>query len=167
MRRAPLVITATAVGLAGVLSFQTRRPSAAGSTPVATSPPTTIGRRATTAPHSTPTRRRRHGSRSQAPGPTATTAPSAQQATGKIVPYGYGQLAVDVTVSGSKITDVSVVGLQTAEQYSQQLAQQVIPTLRSETLSAQNANISAVSGASYTSHAYATSLQSALDKLHR
>jgi uncharacterized protein with FMN-binding domain len=73
---------------------------------------------------------------------------------------------VKVTVRGSHIVNVSVASLQTAEQYSQQLAQQVIPLLRNEVLSAQSARINAISGATYTSEAYATSLQSALDRLH-
>ena len=38
--------------------------------------------------------------------------------------------------------------------------------LRSEVLSGQTARISAVSGATYTSEAYAKSLQAALDQLH-
>ena len=38
--------------------------------------------------------------------------------------------------------------------------------LRNEVLSAQGTNINAVSGATYTSQAYATSVQAALDKLH-
>jgi uncharacterized protein with FMN-binding domain len=82
------------------------------------------------------------------------------------VQYGYGQLSVKVTASGSRIVDVSVVNLQTAESYSQQLAQQVIPMLRGEVISAQSAQINGISGATYTSQAYAQSLQSALTKLH-
>jgi uncharacterized protein with FMN-binding domain len=39
----------------------------------------------------------------------------------------------------------------------------VEPILRSEALQAQSANIDGVSGATYTSTAYAQSLQSALD----
>jgi uncharacterized protein with FMN-binding domain len=74
-------------------------------------------------------------------------------------------LSVKVTVSANKITDVTVVNLQTADQYSQQLASQVIPMLKSEVMSAQSANINGISGATYTSEAYATSLQSALKKL--
>jgi hypothetical protein len=86
-------------------------------------------------------------------------------ATGATEQYGYGQLAVRVTVASGKITDVTVATLQTAETYSQQLADAVIPTLRQEVLSAQSANISSVSGATYTADAYASSLQSALDKI--
>ncbi len=40
--------------------------------------------------------------------------------------------------------DVSVVNLQTAEQYSQTIAQQVIPVLRQEVLAAQGVRINAI-----------------------
>ena len=97
-------------------------------------------------------------------GPVATG--PARQATGASEQYGYGTLAVRVTVEGSRIADISVATLQTAEPLSQQIADQAIPMLRSEVLSAQGAQINGVSGATYTSEAYAASLQSALDKLH-
>ncbi len=61
---------------------------------------------------------------------------------------------------------MAVTTLQTAEPYSQQLASQVIPALRAEVLAGQSAQINAVSGATYTSQAYALSPQAALDKLH-
>ena len=89
-----------------------------------------------------------------------------RSAVGAKEQYGYGVLAVRVTVRGNRIESVAVAGLQTAEQYSQQLAAQVIPMLRSEVLSAQSAKINGISGASYTSQAYALSVQSALDSLH-
>ena len=59
-----------------------------------------------------------------------------------------------------------VVGLQTAEQYSQSLTQQVVPMLRNEVLTAQSAQVNGISGATYTAQAYLTSLQAALDTLH-
>lgn len=90
----------------------------------------------------------------------------ARHVTGVVEQYGYGELAVTVTVHGSQITGVSVPVLRTAEPYSQQLAAQVLPMLRSEVLTAHSAQINAVSGATYTSQAYAASIQSALDKLH-
>jgi len=86
-------------------------------------------------------------------------------ALGATEQYGYGVLAVKVTVRGSRITDVSVANLQAPEQYSQSLAQQVIPMLRNEVLSAQSAHINGISGATYTAEAYAISVQSALDRL--
>ena len=82
------------------------------------------------------------------------------------MPYGYGELATRVTISHGRITRVGVPVLKTAEQFSQQLAVQAIPVLRNEVLSAQSARIQAVSGATYTSEAYAQSVQAALDKAH-
>ena len=98
----------------------------------------------------------------------ASAAPSApaRKATGTVEQYGYGELSVAVTVHGNQITGVSVPLLRTAEPYSQQLAQQVIPMLRAEVLAVHSARIDGVSGATYTSAAYAQSIQSALDKLH-
>jgi uncharacterized protein with FMN-binding domain len=110
-----------------------------------------------------------------AAGPARSAGPAAKQgsatgqarsATGAVVQYGYGELSVAVTVHGNQITAVSVPLLRTAEPYSQQLAQQVIPMLRSEVLAVHSAQIHGVSGATYTSEAYARSIQSALDKLH-
>ena len=101
------------------------------------------------------------------PSTTPTVAPTGapRTALGTGENYGYGVLGVKVTVRGSRITDVSVATIHTAEQYSQQLAQQVIPLLRNEVLSAQSARINAISGATYTSEAYAYSVQAALDTL--
>ena len=106
--------------------------------------------------------------------PAPAVGPSAQQgatgavrkATGTLEQYGYGELSVAVTVRGGQITDVSVPLLRTAEPYSQQLALQVIPMLKAEVLAVHSARIHGVSGATYTSVAYAQSIQSALDKLH-
>ena len=95
-------------------------------------------------------------------GPSGAT----RRVTGIVEQYGYGELAVTVTVRGNQITGVSVPLLRTAEPYSQQLAVQVLPMLKNEVLAAHSARIQAVSGATYTSQAYADSIQSALDKLH-
>jgi len=97
-------------------------------------------------------------------GSSAPATPTTTTVTGTIVQYGYGELAVSVTLSGSSITGVAVPTLQTAEPYSQQLATQVIPMLRQEVLQAQSANINGISGATYTSEAFTQSLQSALHK---
>ncbi len=154
MKRAPLFVLAGAVaGFAGVLGFH-HRPAASAAL---------SGRVAASGGHG--------GSSSQpVAGPAGPAAPvasgPARSAVGAMEQYGYGQLAVKVTVRGSRITGLAVPTLQTAEPYSQQLASQVIPMLRSEVMAAQTARINGVSGATYTSEAYAMSLQSALDKLH-
>jgi FMN-binding domain len=99
-------------------------------------------------------------------GPRAVRPTATRSVPGVSEQYGYGELTASVTVSGGHITDVKVPAIRAAEQYSQQLASQVIPMLRNEVLAAQSANISAVSGATYTSQAYALSVQAALDKAH-
>jgi hypothetical protein len=105
------------------------------------------------------------GSAPATPPPGGATGP-ARSAAGAVEQYGYGQLSVTVTVRGNQIVAVSVPVLHTLDPFSQQLAQQAIPMLRSEVLAAHSAQIHGVSGATYTSQAYAQSLQSALDKLH-
>lgn len=79
--------------------------------------------------------------------------------------YGYGVLSVKVTVRGDRIVHLSVANLQTAEQYSQSLADQVIPVLRQEVLAAQGVQVNGISGATYTTEAYLYSAQSALNKV--
>jgi uncharacterized protein with FMN-binding domain len=152
MKRAPLfVLAGTVAGFAGILSFHTQP---------ATS--TALAGPSSHAERSAPKSKRAAAGQARVP-----AAPGGvRRAVGATEQYGYGLLAVKVTVRGNRITDVSVPIIQTAEQYSQQLASQVIPMLRSEVLSGQTASINGVSGATYTSQAYATSLQAALDKLH-
>jgi uncharacterized protein with FMN-binding domain len=99
------------------------------------------------------------------PGP-ATATGGTHSAAGATERFGYGELAVRVTVTGHRITNVTVPALQTAEPFSRQLSEQAIPLLRSQVLAADGANINGVSGATFTSEAYATSVQAALDKLH-
>jgi hypothetical protein len=155
------LIAGAAAGFAGVVGFH-----GSGAAPLtALSPPRAGGAGASAAPSAPAT---------PAAAPQHTGGPAAQpggsgairNATGMVEQYGYGELSVAVTVRGSQITDVSVPLLRTAEPYSQQLAQQVIPMLRSEVLAVHSARINGVSGATYTSEAYAQSIQSALDKLH-
>jgi uncharacterized protein with FMN-binding domain len=100
------------------------------------------------------------------PGRTAVAAGPPGTVTGPVVNYGYGELATRVAISGSRITAVSVPVIRVAEQFSQELADRAIPVLRHEVLAAQSAHIQAVSGATYTSEAYAQSVQAALDKAH-
>jgi len=162
MRRYPFVIGATAAGLAGVLSFHTHGTSlpasqsslnpgpSASSSPSSQAPPATQPQQASPSPATAP-----------AQGATASSA------TGTLEQYGYGQLSVRVTLSGGRITAATIATLQTLDTYSQQLAGQAVPILEREVLSAQSARIDSVSGATYTSQAYAASLQAALDALKK
>ena len=69
-----------------------------------------------------------------------------------------------MVVKGGRITDVQPLQMPTAHARSQMISQYVAPMLRQEVLQAQNAQINLVSGATYTSEAYAQSLQAALDQ---
>ncbi|HUZ25071.1 MAG TPA: FMN-binding protein [Streptosporangiaceae bacterium] len=164
MKRAPLfVLAGTAAGLVGMLSFHTRPlTGTALASPASQTASGSHGQSPGTGQTGATARKSRSaGSASVPAGPAGM-----RSAVGATEQYGYGQLAVKVSVRGNRITDVTVPVIQVAEQYSQQLASQAIPMLRSEVLSTQTARINGVSGATYTSEAYAASLQAALDKLH-
>jgi uncharacterized protein with FMN-binding domain len=75
-------------------------------------------------------------------------------------------MAVKVTIVNNHIVGLSVSTLQTLESYSQQLEQYAVPILKAEVLAVQSTSVNAISGATYTSEAYAYSIQSALDALH-
>lgn len=160
MKRAPLFVSAgTIAGLSGVLFFHTH--------PQSSSPSALSGAHSgSAAANSQGSAASGSGSGSGAAAPIAGGS-ALRTATGTTEQYGYGDLAVRVTVRSGKIINVAVPIIQTAEPYSQQLAAQVIPMLRSEVMSAQSAQINGVSGATYTSQAYAMSLQAALDKLRK
>lgn len=97
---------------------------------------------------------------------TTGTGPSAADGTytGDSVPTRFGNVQVQVTVSGGQITDVTPLHLTDRDGRSVQISNRAAPILREEVLSAQSANVRMVSGATYTSEGYLNSLQSALDQ---
>jgi uncharacterized protein with FMN-binding domain len=125
----------------------------------------------TTAPTSDPTT-----SPTSAPSATATPAPesTSQPATssglkdgsftGTSVSTQFGDVQVAVTISGGKITNVKALKLTTYGGRSVQISNYAAPILRSEVLKAQSAKVSNVSGATYTTRGYLSSLQSALNQ---
>lgn len=96
--------------------------------------------------------------------PTASTAKTTRTIKGKDVLTQFGDVQVAVTLKNGRITDVEPVTLPSDRPRSQYISQQAGPILRSEVLAAQSARINLVSGATYTSDAWATSVQSALDQ---
>lgn len=99
------------------------------------------------------------------PAPTKAASKGSGTFTGVAVQYPFGQVQVQITLVAGKITDV--VALQLPDHgRSGFISQSVAPILQGEALSAQSANIDTVSGATYTSEAYAQSLQSAIDQAH-
>jgi uncharacterized protein with FMN-binding domain len=103
---------------------------------------------------------------SQHPAAGGGSAAAPRVLLGKAYDVSYGVVQVKVTISGTKITDVTAVSLPEGGR-SGDISQYAAPQLRTEALSAQSAHIDSVSGASYTSAGYAMSLQSALDQTGR
>ena len=106
---------------------------------------------------------------STAPTPGATPAPTGSTAyrngtvDGAVVGTRWGPVQVQVTISGGVITDVAALQLPSGDRHSLDISRRVEPVLRSAALAAQSARIDVLSGATYTSTAYAQSLQAALD----
>ena len=149
MKRAPLVIAGTAAGLAGVLSFHPQ-PGASTGSPASGA----VGAKPATPSSSTTTT-----------SAASTTNGATRTATGADAPNQYGDVQVRVTVSGTKITNVTAVALPGGDGKSQEINAAAGPQLAKQAVAAQSAKIDGVSGASYTSDSYKTSLQSALDKV--
>ena len=144
---------ASALGAPGLVSLApsgTTGPGTTGNGPVATTPaPVAAG---TSQPNVTPA-------------PTKAASKGSGTFTGSVVSEPFGQVQVRITMAGGKITDVTALQLPTHGR-SGFISQSVAPILQGEALSAQSANIDIVSGATYTSEAYAQSLQSAIDQAH-
>lgn len=105
------------------------------------------------------------GGTTRTSGSTGTTTSSSATKTidGTIVNTRYGPVEVEITVSNGKVTAVTAIELPSGGR-SGAISSYVAPVLSSEALTAQSASIDVVSGATYTSEAYARSLQSALDQ---
>jgi uncharacterized protein with FMN-binding domain len=99
---------------------------------------------------------------------TTKTAKTAARASGtrvgKDILTKFGDVQVSLTFRAGRIADVQWVKLPLDRPRSRYISQTAAPILRSEVLSAQSGHISLVSGATYTSDAWANSVQSALPK---
>jgi len=158
MRRVILAVTGTIAGLVALLSFKSHDPTM----PVAAT--TGTGGGSTTS-----------SSSSSSSSSSATTIPGEFRSvagtlttgettiTGKVANTVYGPVQIQLVVKNSKIVKVAVLEQPTNTIHDIQIGEFAFPRLISETLAAQNAKIDAVSGASYTSAGYISSLQSAVD----
>ena len=136
MNRSPVVIAATVAGLALALGF---RPQAATTTAANTAALTTGNANVSGA---------------------QTVVGSDQALAG-----GLGDIQVKVTAANGRIVSVGMAKMNLHGPQSQQISSSVIPQLEQQTMAANGGPIHGVSGATYTSKAYATSLQAALSQL--
>ena len=102
--------------------------------------------------------------------PNLTSVPPSVEPTGSAaatflgdaVNTRYGNVQVKITVQGGKIVDAQAVQAPTGS--NDRYTQKAVPRLREQTIAAQSANIQGVSGASFTSYGWYTSLASAIAK---
>ena len=180
MRRAPIVLTATILGSAGVLLFKPLPISALNSTSTSTSTGTgtstsasgsssdSSGSTSSSSGDSGSSTSTDPGSSSSdsSSGSSTTTAVEDGTYTGTAETVRFGTTQVKVTIASGKITDVVVVEENQNDQRSVEISENAFPTLRQEVLTKQSADVDTVSGATYTSDQYEASLQSALDQAH-
>ena len=155
MRRVILAVTGTIAGLVALLSFKAHVPTV----PVAAT--TGTGGGSSTSSSSSASSARTIPGEFQSVAGTLT--PGETTVTGKVASTVYGPVQVELVVKSHKIVKVAVLEQPTNTIHDIQIGEFAFPKLISETLTAQNAKIDAVSGASYTSAGYISSLQSAVD----
>jgi uncharacterized protein with FMN-binding domain len=168
MRRAILALASTIAGIAVLLSFKSHNGSPAGplagaGAPGANAPPSSSPAAGSADAAGAAHAGTRTSPHSAAPHHGQATA-GTRTVTGNPAATVRGPMQVQLTLTGQTITKVTVPQRTSDGPESDQIDAFAIPKLISETLAAQNAQIHAVSGASYTSTGYIESLQSALDK---
>jgi uncharacterized protein with FMN-binding domain len=169
MRRTVATLVATVAGLVILLSFKTA-PTKPGP-PVAIAGPVPGDSAVSSPPPPTVSNSAPPSSAVPAPSPKATSTPSptgTKVVTGSRIPVReggrlFGVVQVKVTLTNGKITALTAVSYPRNDSRSSEISSYAIPALHDEVLSAQGTQINAVSGATYTSDAYAQSVQAALD----
>jgi uncharacterized protein with FMN-binding domain len=157
MKKAVPAIALSAAGLTWLLHAQgvidTKAATGAAAPPTTAPPASDPG---TAPPGTTPSRT----------APPTTRAPSSgnRSVDGPVVDTRYGPVQVEVVLQGGRISDLKVLEYPNEARRSQSISEQALPLLHDEVLAAQSANIDTISGATYTSDAYAQSLQAALDQ---
>jgi uncharacterized protein with FMN-binding domain len=94
--------------------------------------------------------------------PTPATSNVSGVFTGPAVEMEYGPVQVAIYLQGGKIEDIKALQYPVDRPRSQFINSQAIPLLRSEVLQAHSANINLISGATFTSEAFESSLQAAI-----
>ena len=169
MKKILYALLATVSGLVLLFSYRT---SLEAVTPTDASAATATGGATTTstdtATGSSGSASSSSGSASSSPGTSsdATTSSGLTDGTytGASSQTRYGPVQVQITVSGGQISDVQAIDYPDSNGRDRQINETAIPRLVSETMQSQNAQIQMVSGATYTSNGYLSSLQSAIDQ---
>src|SRR3954447_2854552 len=153
MRRALFAILSTIVALVLVLSFKTHSTSTSLAAPPAAIAPSTSDSGTSSSGSS--------GSSGTSSGSSTSTS---KTVTGTAADTRYGPVQIKITVTNGQLTAVTAVEYPTSNPRDEEINSIAIPQLTSEALAAKSAQIDMVSGATYTSEGYISSLQSALDQ---
>jgi uncharacterized protein with FMN-binding domain len=140
MRRATIAAGTTAAGVVLLLSLKPHHQAISVTRPPAPEPP--------------------------APGGGGTAAAANGTYRGQSVDTRYGAVQVEITMSKGRLTAVRVLRAPSENGRDREIAAMALPHLTQEAIAAGSARVDAVSGATYTSKGYITSLQSALDRAH-
>ncbi|MDE1975094.1 MAG: FMN-binding protein [Patescibacteria group bacterium] len=97
-----------------------------------------------------------------APAPVAAAKFKDGTYTGPASDAYFGTVQVQAVVSGGKLSDVNILQYPSDRGTSREISASSLPTLKSEAIQSQSANVDAVSGATQTSQAFIQSLGSAL-----
>lgn len=140
-------------------------PAPVATTPVATAPASTAPAvMASSGPATTPPTPSADVATTSPAVAVPVTTPAVSAFDGSVVNTRYGPVQVQVQVSNGSLIEVAVAQFPDGDRKSVRINERALPTLRSEVLSAQSADVDTVSGATYTSNGYVVSLQSALDR---
>lgn len=158
LRRAILIVTGTAAAVTSALVYNPPQLAQVATSskpttpvPIDSTPPTG---NATPAPKAT---------KSSAP-TTPSNLPSGNFAGDK-VSTRWGPVQVEITVKNGVITSANALAFPDGDRRSLSISQQAIPYLIEQTLGVvKSSEVMGVSGASYTSNGWRTSLQSAIKK---
>lgn len=98
--------------------------------------------------------------------PVETTPPTMDSGRfdGDAIVTRFGVVQVRITVHDGRMTSVEALQVPNRDRHDYLINERAVPILNSEAVRAQSPDVDVVSGATLTSHAYAESLQSAIDK---
>ena len=147
MRRALAALVVTAVAVVLLASYDTR-------------PPTTFN------PNSA---LRRPADRTRAtPAPTpAPRPPGTRTGKGPLVQTPFSAIQVQAWVHRGRLVDVKTLYMTGSDAHTNALNARAVPILREEALEAGDADIDVVTGATYTSESWQSSLQYAIEAARR
>lgn len=155
MRRALITTGTTAAGIVLLLSLKPHESTLAG-----------VSSQLSTG--DSPATRPSQGSTQDSTGSTSsgsTTSGSSSGAfSGETVRTRFGPVQVKITVKNGKLTKAEALQYPDRDHHSSEISSYAVPTLNEAAVQAGSANLDNISGATYTSQAYISSLQSALDK---